>query len=248
MKLGELFDAMRGWAEALENPGGADPDITRVEYDSRRVSKSEHGVIFACVVGENSDGHDFAEKAVEAGAAALLCERRLPVRVPQIVARRARAAMSKAASVVCGNPAGRMKMIGLTGTNGKTTTSYLTRSIIRASGAVAGMIGTIVYDDGESESFADRTTPEGPDIQMALSKMVEKGASHCVMEASSHGLDQGRLEGCLFDRVGFSNLTPEHLEYHDGMERYFEAKRKLFSDYTAPGWLGAVNADDEYGN
>ena len=109
------------------------------------------------------------------------------------------------------------------------------------------MIGTIVYDDASRETFAGHTTPEGPDVQRLLADMARNGAGCCVMEASSHGLDQGRLAGCLFDAVGFSNLTPEHLEYHENMERYFEAKRKLFSVYTRDGWRGAVNSGDLYG-
>jgi UDP-N-acetylmuramoyl-L-alanyl-D-glutamate--2,6-diaminopimelate ligase len=138
-------------------------------------------------------------------------------------------------------------MIGLTGTNGKTTTAYIIRAILRASGEKSGMLGTIVYDDGASESPAGRTTPEGPDIQLMLGRMIEGGAKYCVMETSSHGLDQGRVRGCAFDRVGFSNLTQEHLEYHNDMELYFAAKRKLFTDYVKDGWAGAANADDRYG-
>jgi UDP-N-acetylmuramoyl-L-alanyl-D-glutamate--2,6-diaminopimelate ligase len=109
------------------------------------------------------------------------------------------------------------------------------------------MIGTIVYDDGNRETYADRTTPEGPDVQELLSSMAANSVRYCVMETSSHGLDQGRLRGCLFDRAGFSNLTPEHLEYHSDMEGYFRAKRLLFAEYAKGGWIGAANADDEYG-
>jgi UDP-N-acetylmuramoyl-L-alanyl-D-glutamate--2,6-diaminopimelate ligase len=138
-------------------------------------------------------------------------------------------------------------MIGLTGTNGKTTTSYIIKSIINASGAVSGLIGTIIYDDCSKVEYADRTTPEGPDVQDILSRAAANGARYCVMEVSSHGLDQGRVEGCGFVRAGFSNLTPEHLEYHENMERYFEAKKKLFTDYMEDGWAAAVNADDQYG-
>ncbi|MDR2780810.1 MAG: UDP-N-acetylmuramyl-tripeptide synthetase, partial [Synergistaceae bacterium] len=247
MKLTELFGKLPAPKKSLVNRQEADPDIVRLEYDSRRVSNGRGGVIFACVKGDNSDGHEFAKKAAASGAAALLTERELSAGIPQIVVPRTRAVMGAAASILYGKPAGKLTMIGLTGTNGKTTTSYITRSILSSSGSVVGMIGTIVYDDGVRESFADRTTPEGPDIQEMLSMMAENGAKYCVMEASSHGLDQGRLEGCLFDGVGFSNLTPEHLEYHENMERYFEAKRTLFQGYVRSGWVGAASADDEYG-
>ncbi|MDR3165505.1 MAG: UDP-N-acetylmuramoyl-L-alanyl-D-glutamate--2,6-diaminopimelate ligase [Synergistaceae bacterium] len=245
MEVREFFDKFKRSGKRLVN-ARAGREIVRVEYDSRRVSEG-HGIIFACVKGDNTDGHDHAAEAVSQGAVALLCERELPLDIPQIITPGTRAAMGEAASVICGKPSEKLKMTGVTGTNGKTTTAYITRSIIRASGARAGMIGTIVYDDAVCESFAGHTTPEGPDIQRLLSKMAENGASHCVMEASSHGLDQGRLEGCGFDAVGFSNLTPEHLEYHNDMESYFMAKRRLFSDYARGGWKGAANADDSYG-
>jgi UDP-N-acetylmuramoyl-L-alanyl-D-glutamate--2,6-diaminopimelate ligase len=246
MRLSELFEKLVTRDKRLFSPRSADPEISRLEYDSRLVA-GEGGVIFSCVPGERSDGHDFAEAAVRSGAAALLCERELPMDVPQIIAPAARAVMGDAASALYGRPAEDLRMVGVTGTNGKTTTAYLVRSIIRAAGERAGMMGTIVYDDASRETFAGHTTPEGPDIQRMLADMVNNGARWCVMEASSHGLDQGRLGGCLFDAVGFSNLTPEHLEYHENMERYFEAKRKLFSLYVRDGWRGAVNSDDEYG-
>jgi UDP-N-acetylmuramoyl-L-alanyl-D-glutamate--2,6-diaminopimelate ligase len=232
--------------KTLVNADRADCEIVRVEYVSRRVSEGS-GIIFACVRGDNTDGHDHAAQAVSRGAVAILCERELPIDVPQIIASKTRAVMGEAASAIYGKPSEKLKMTGVTGTNGKTTTTYVTRSIIRASGARAGIIGTIVYDVVGGESFAEHTTPEGPDIQRLLSEMVKNGASHCVMEASSHGLDQGRLEGCGFDAVGFSNLTPEHLEYHNDMESYFMAKRRLFSNYTRGAWKGAVNVDDAFG-
>jgi UDP-N-acetylmuramoyl-L-alanyl-D-glutamate--2,6-diaminopimelate ligase len=246
MKFSELYEKLRAREKRMSGPQSANPDLCRVEYDSRKLPGSS-GVIFACVTGENSDGHAFAEEAVRNGAAALLCERELPVEIPQIIAPGTRAVMGDAAAILYGRPAGRLEMIGVTGTNGKTTTAYIIRSIIRASGEKIGMIGTIIYDDSSKEDFAIHTTPEGPDIQLLLEKMVAGGAGWCVMEASSHGLHQGRLEGCLFDAAGFSNLTPEHLEYHENMEKYFEAKRMLFADYAREGWRGAVNADDEYG-
>ena len=235
-------------------PDAVDVQVERVEYDSRMISSQvgrtgrENGAIFACVRGEHTDGHRFAENAVRDGAVALICDHRLPLDVPQIVVRDVRASMSAVAAILAGRPALGMTMIGLTGTNGKTTTAYLLRSIMRAAGHKCGMLGTIVYDDGEREEYADRTTPEGPDIQQFLARMAENGATCCVMEASSHGLDQGRLKGCLFDCVGFSNLTPEHLEYHRDMESYFAAKHRLFTEYVKPAWCGAANAEDAYGH
>jgi UDP-N-acetylmuramoyl-L-alanyl-D-glutamate--2,6-diaminopimelate ligase len=247
VKLSDLFEKLRVKGKSLFNARGANPDIFCLEYDSRRVTRDSKGIIYSCVKGENSDGHDFAEASISSGAAALLCERELPLDIPQIVVPGTRAVMGTVASILYGNPCERLKMIGVTGTNGKTTTTYIVRSVIRASGARTGMIGTIIYDSSSEESYAIHTTPEGPDIQKLLSKMAANDAAYCVMEASSHGLDQGRLEGCEYDAAGFSNLTPEHLEYHENMERYFEAKKKLFANYMRGDWRGAINADDAYG-
>jgi UDP-N-acetylmuramoyl-L-alanyl-D-glutamate--2,6-diaminopimelate ligase len=246
VKLSELYEELKRHKDAELISHGSNPDITDLAYDSRLVSDGG-GVIFACVRGDNADGHKFAKSAVANGALALLCERALPMAIPQIITSGVRGAMGLAASILYGTPSGKLKMIGLTGTNGKTTTTYITTSIVRASGAVCGMIGTVVYCDGKEQTHAEHTTPEGPDIQRLLVKMAANGASYCVMEASSHGLDQGRLDGCGFVRAGFSNLTPEHLEYHENMERYFEAKRKLFTEYMTEEWLGAANADDAWG-
>ena len=147
MNLIELFEKLPVPKKSLVNCQTPAPDIARLEYDSRRVNKDRGGVIFACVKGCNSDGHSFAENAVSSGAAAILSEYELPIDVPQIVAGRTRAVMGAAASILHGKPSDRLTMIGLTGTNGKTTTSYIVRSIVSASGAGIGMIGTIVYDD-----------------------------------------------------------------------------------------------------
>ncbi|MDL2263369.1 UDP-N-acetylmuramoyl-L-alanyl-D-glutamate--2,6-diaminopimelate ligase [Synergistaceae bacterium OttesenSCG-928-I11] len=250
MKLDELLKKIRVLDDrelALENDGGKNPELSRVVYDNRKIAAGSRGVVFACVKGERADGHAFAPRAVENGAEALLCERKLDLDVPQLIVQNVRSYMGALASALHGSPSEKMTMIAVTGTNGKTTTAYITRSILRASGAVAGMLGTIVYDDARSEAYADRTTPEGPDVQDALARMVENGAAYCVMEASSHGLHQGRLKGCRFDRMGFSNLTPEHLEYHIDMENYYRAKRLLFTDYAKEGWQCAVNVDDAYG-
>ena len=255
LKLKELFNELSG-EKFLSLPGyllksGQDaPDVNKIEYDSRKLGAGKNGIIFACVRGATSDGHDFADEARRAGACALMCEHALPAlsdSLPIIIVPNVRASMGEAAAILNGRPAGKLLMIALTGTNGKTTSAYITRSIMRASGMKTGMLGTIVNDDGQSELEAQRTTPEGPDIQCLLASMIRNGVSCCVMEASSHGLHQGRLRGCEFDRAGFSNLTLEHLEYHGDMENYFAAKRLLFTEYMRGGWAASVNADDEYG-
>ncbi len=225
----------------------ANPEITDLCHDSREIVSGRPGVLFACVKGEHFDGHEFAKKAFDLGCVAFLCEHELSIEASQIVVPDVRAIMGFVSAFLNGNPSEKMTMIGLTGTNGKTTTSYITRSILRETKATVGMLGTVVYDDGTTEIDATRTTPEGPDVQAMLSKMVKNGAKFCVMEASSHGLDQGRLNGCRFDRVGFGNLTLEHMEYHEDMARYFAAKRLLFRDYVNEDWWGSINVDDEYG-
>jgi UDP-N-acetylmuramoyl-L-alanyl-D-glutamate--2,6-diaminopimelate ligase len=251
VKLDELFIKMRelcGGANPVRMAGRPDPmpDVLALRYDSRKVTPGS-GIIYACVRGERVDGHNFAADAARSGAVALLCDHPLPLDAPQIIAENVRFAMGEVSAVLRGNPSEKLRMIGVTGTNGKTTTAYITRSIMRAGGIATGMIGTVVYDDCVFEVPADRTTPEGPDIQDMLARMAEAGAECCVMEASSHGLEQGRLAGCKFDAVGFGNLTPEHLEFHGSMEKYFAAKRRLFAEYTKAGWTGSANADDEYG-
>ncbi|MDR0647727.1 MAG: UDP-N-acetylmuramoyl-L-alanyl-D-glutamate--2,6-diaminopimelate ligase [Synergistaceae bacterium] len=248
MKIEELYSELSG-EKTLKLPsksGDNSANIREIAYDSRRVAAGG-GVMFACFAGVSNDGHDFAADALRAGASALLCEREIPADVPMIIVPDVRASMGEAASILYGRPAEKLTMIAVTGTNGKTTTAYITRSIMRSAGFTTGMLGTVVYDDARTETEASRTTPEGPDIQRALAAMVQNGASCCVMEASSHGLHQGRLQGCAFDRAGFSNLTIEHLEYHGDMESYFAAKRLLFTRYMRGDWAASVNADDRYG-
>lgn len=214
---------------------------------THHTSKVTEGSLFCCLPGGRHDGHDFAKEALEKGAVALLCERPLDLELPQIIVTDARQAMAPLAAFLYGFPADSLKMVALTGTNGKSTTTYLVRSVLESAGLPTGLLGTIVYHDGKAETLADRTTPESDEVQEWLSRMVTNGCKACVMEASSHGLEQGRLWGCRFDAVGFTNLTPEHLDYHGEMENYFEAKRRLFAEFTRGKWVGAVNADDPYG-
>lgn len=249
MRLSVLADAVKRYdprAVRVFDPHGIDTDVDKVVYDTRKLTPGE-AAVFACVPGAHVDGIAFAPRAYEMGARALICEREVDLPLPQIIVNDVRSYMGSAASVLCGRPSDSLVMIGLTGTNGKTTTAYMVRSLLRLCGLKTGMLGTIVYDDAAVEIPADRTTPEGPDIQRCLAEMLKNGATHCVMEVSSHGLHQGRSSGCEFDRVGFSNLTPEHLEYHRSMDDYFGAKRLLFTKYSKPEGIGSVNADDGYG-
>ena len=203
--------------------------------------------MFACVKGENFDGHDFARTAMISGAKAFLCEKRLDLDVPQIICEDIRRNMGRVASLLYGHPTRKLTMVGLTGTNGKTTTAFMLKSILENNGIKTGSLGTVYYDDGENTVEAIHTTPEGSDLQYWLSRMAENNCDVCIMEASSHAIEQGRIEGTYFDRIGFSNLTEDHLDYHKNMEQYFLAKKKLFDCYVKKDWKSIINIDDQYG-
>lgn len=219
-------------------------EITQLISDSR---KTGPGSLFACVKGEHSDGHDYAEKAYRSGAAMLLCEHKLDLPVPQIISKEIRRNMGVVASLLYDEPAKKLTMIALTGTNGKTTSTFMTKSILENSGIKTGLLGTIYYDDGDSAADAEHTTPEGSDLQNWLDRMVKNGCRACVMETSSHAVVQGRIEGVQFDRGGFTNLTVDHLDFHGDMESYYLAKKMLFEKYMRNNWIAAVNIDDNYG-
>ena len=218
--------------------------ISEVISDSRNVTA---GTLFACIKGEVSDGHKFVSMAESNGACALLCEHEVDSSLPQIIVKRVRDYLGEISSLVYDNPSAKLLMVGITGTNGKTTTSYITRSILQAAGIRTGLLGTIIESDGVTDKEADRTTPESCIVQRQLSHMVKNKCGACVMETSSHGLYLGRLKGALYDVPVFTNLYPEHLDFHKDMENYFAAKKLLFTDYTKENFCGAVNYDDTYG-
>lgn len=221
------------------------PEITSLVSDSRKVAQ---GSMFACVSGEHHDGHDYAALAADNGAVAFFCERQIDVPLPQIICPGdIRRKMGHVASVLYGNPSSSLTMIALTGTNGKTTSTFMTRSILESAGIKTGLLGTVYNMDGSECEDAEHTTPEGSDLQTWLYKMVRNGCSACVMETSSHAIHQGRIDGVMFDRVGFTNLTVEHLDYHIDMENYFAAKHMLFDKYMRGNWAAAINLDDPYG-
>lgn len=222
-----------------------------VTHDSRKVRP---GYIFVAVPGEHVDGHAFIGRALEAGASAILAMGKPTGAlegVPWIVAPDTRRALGPVASLVYGNPGRDMILVGITGTNGKTTLTFLLESIFSATGAVPGVIGTITYRWGATERSAANTTPEASDLQEMLALMRDEGVTHAIMEVSSHGLHMGRLDGCDFDTGVFTNLTQDHLDYHGSMEEYFLAKSLLFtkllpaSSKTSP--VAVVNGDDPYG-
>ena len=219
--------------------GGADIDVARIEYDSRRVKPGE---VFSCVVGTFMDGHDFAESAVKNGAAALIVERELPLPVPQILAKNSRRAMAELAMKLYDHPAKKLRIIGVTGTNGKTTTTYMLKSIAEKCGLKVGLIGTIRNIIGDRVISTQRTTPESTELQEILAEMSRENVDLVVMEVSSHSLDQERVYGIEFEIGGFTNLTQDHLDYHKTFENYLAAKRKLFERSS----YAVVNADDPH--
>ena len=235
-----LFADVLGAVPEAEVRG--DAIIGDVAFDSRDVTP---GALFFCVAGATVDGHDFAMAAIEAGAAALVVERWLDVDVPQAKVPSVRRAMGPVSARAFGDPASAMTMLGVTGTNGKTTTTYLVEGIVRAAGFRAGVIGTTgARADGQPVPLV-RTTPEAPDLHRLLARMRDAGVEVVAMEVSSHALDQDRVGGVRFDAVAFTNLSQDHLDYHPSMTAYFAAKASLFTPAHAA--RGTVNADDPWG-
>jgi UDP-N-acetylmuramoyl-L-alanyl-D-glutamate--2,6-diaminopimelate ligase len=216
-------------------------EIADLAYDSRAVRP---GTLFFCVPGGRTDGHGFAQSAVEAGASALVVERPVPVRVPQIVVADAREAMAHAATEFFGQPTEELEVAAVTGTNGKTTTSFLLHSILDAAGRRPGLLGTIETVVGGERRPALRTTPEAIDLQRTFREMLDAGDRSAALEATSHGSEQKRLLGVRFACLVFTNLSQDHLDFHGTMEAYFDAKRRLFVDGLPPA---AVNVGDPYG-
>ncbi len=223
---------------------GAGPDVavTDLAFDNRLVKP---GTLFFCVPGFTRDGHDFAPDAVSRGAVALVAERELGLGVPEVVVDDVRAAMAVAAARFYGDPTASLQVIGVTGTNGKTTTAYLTRALLEASGRSCGLLGTVKSVVGGVEDKTARTTPEAIDLQRTFRAMLDAGDVACAMEISSHALELRRADGVRVAAAIFTNLNQDHLDFHLTMEAYFQAKRRLFaSDLTA---VRIANADDEYG-
>ncbi|HEX8075135.1 MAG TPA: UDP-N-acetylmuramoyl-L-alanyl-D-glutamate--2,6-diaminopimelate ligase [Thermoleophilaceae bacterium] len=225
----------------LIGDGAPDVEVSGLAYSSRAVKP---GDLFFCVRGFKSDGHDFAPEAVRNGAAALVCERPLDLGVPDVVVRDSREAMAAVAARFHGDPTRTLRVVGITGTNGKTTTTFLVRAILEAAGESCGLLGTVGQVVGGREEPAERTTPEAVDLQATFRRMLDAGDSACAMEVSSHALQLRRTDGIHFACRVFTNLTQDHLDFHPTMEDYFAAKRRLFD---APGGAAVVNADDEYG-
>jgi UDP-N-acetylmuramoyl-L-alanyl-D-glutamate--2,6-diaminopimelate ligase len=250
MKLRELLVD----AEVAEIVGDAGAEIEGLAYDSRAV---EAGTLFFCVPGHRSDGHEFGERAVERGASGLVVERLLEVETTQVRVADARAAMAPIAVRFWGDPTARLKVAGVTGTNGKTTTAFLIRHILESHGIRTGLLGTVKRIVAGVEEDVERTTPEAIDLQRTFRRMLDGGDAACAMEVSSHALALERSAGVRFAVGVFTNLTQDHLDFHGDMEGYFLAKRSLFSSPGAVApvsgnrrplpEVAVVNVDDPYG-
>jgi UDP-N-acetylmuramoyl-L-alanyl-D-glutamate--2,6-diaminopimelate ligase len=222
-----------------------DKSPTAIVYDSRQVKS---GAIFVALRGVHADGARFASQAIASGAMAIVAESAPPagVSVPWIRVPNARAALAELADGFFGHPSGELALIGITGTNGKTTTAYLLSAIFESAGVKCGRIGTIGYLVGARERNASRTTPEAPDLQQMLRDMVKQGCGACVMEVSSHALALRRVDHLRFAAGVFTNLTRDHLDFHGDMESYFGAKRRLF-EMLPDRAVGVINVDDRRG-
>lgn len=235
MRLRELLEGM----EVISQTISPDTEITHVCVDSRATQK---GSLFVAVPGNWCDGGHYARQAVDRGAVCVVCQSELPPDLPWVKVRDARLALSQLACRWYGHPSRQLTMLGVTGTNGKTTVTYLLRHILQRTGMKTGLIGTVQNIVGEQTLPAQRTTPDALQIQQLLSAMTKNGCSHAVMEVSSHALDQHRAEGIDFAVGIFTNLTEDHLDYHGTMGCYCDAKAKLFQMSR----MGVCNADDPW--
>ncbi|MFH1149632.1 MAG: UDP-N-acetylmuramoyl-L-alanyl-D-glutamate--2,6-diaminopimelate ligase [Actinomycetota bacterium] len=245
MRLSELLEAL----EEKKVTGLGDPEITGLAYDSRSV---EPGRAFFCIKGLVTDGHLFAGKAVEKGAVALFVERvpedGIPGDVVMVAVEDTRLALALCSAAYFGRPSDALSLVGVTGTNGKTTTAFLLEAIMRRAGGRTGLIGTVEnHITGQAEPVT-RTTPESLDLQFLLRRMVDNGVEYVAMEVSSHALELHRVAGCAFDEVVFTNLTQDHLDFHISIEEYFGAKKRLFSEEEfGAGRRAVINIDDPFG-
>lgn len=244
MRLSVLTEALECEIIGKGN-GNADASVAGIAYDSRAVEK---GYLFAAQPGEHVDGRAFIKAAVEKGASCVLGLAPVPdIGVPQVIVPDIRVALSKVSDRFYGSPSRRLVLVGITGTNGKTTTTYLLESILKEAGFNPGVIGTVNYRYGGRVYSAPHTTPQAPDLHRILADMAARGVTHCVMEVSSHSLEQRRVADCAFRAGIFTNLTHDHLDYHKTMDEYFRCKSMLFESIKASGGYSIINIDDHWG-
>jgi len=245
MRLDELSAVLGQTAQGAPSVSDGAVEIGGLAHDSRAVKP---GDLFICVGGFNSDGHDYAAAAVASGAAALVLERPLGLGVPEVVVDSARHAMAPLAACFYGHPDRTLAVVGVTGTNGKTTTAYLVRALLEACGRQCGLLGTVKSVIGGHERAVQRTTPEAIELQRDLRAMLDGGDRACAIEVSSHALELGRAQQIEFTAAVFTNLTQDHLDFHQTMEDYFQAKRLLFVPRDGPPpRVSVINVGDRYG-
>jgi len=232
--------------DVIESKGAMDLDIRDISYHSHRI---QEGDLFVAIRGEKTDGHHFIEETVQRGARAIIMEQMpsKPLDVTLVSVADTHKALAQVSAEFFSHPSREITLVGITGTNGKTTTSYLIESILKAAGRAVGVIGTVNYRLRGKERPAPTTTPQAYDLQQLLREMSTDGVKDVVMEVSSHALDQERVRGCHFDVGVFTNISPEHLDYHEDMDRYFAAKKRLFQEILIEAekdpWA-IVNVDD----
>ena len=240
MKLSTLVHHL----ESMGTYNLCDVEITGITNDSRKVRP---GYLYVAIKGYKADGHNFIKKSLECGAQAIVSEEKLSLdtSIPQIVVRNTRKALSSLSCCFYNNPSQKINVVGVTGTNGKTTTTFLTKSIIEKAGYEAGLIGTINYQIGEKMITAQETTPESVELQRLIAEMVEAKIKFAVMEVSSHSAIQHRIENIDFKTAVFTNITAEHLDYHKTISNYMNAKLELFKNLRKDSFA-VLNADDEF--
>ncbi len=248
MTLATLLQSLEGRVKILDHRGNLDVSINAITDDSRAVSPHS---LFIAVKGEQGDGHEFISAAMRGGMVALLSQQPVSeVSLPCVRVDDSRKALGLLGGRFYGDPSSKIRMIGVTGTNGKTTTTYICKALLEALGHPVGLIGTVVYQIGEHSMPATHTTPGSLELQQLLAKMVAGGCTTTVMEVSSHALAQDRTSGCEYDVAVFSNLTQDHLDFHKTMEEYFQAKLRLFLGLgrgLKANKRAIVNIDDPYG-
>jgi UDP-N-acetylmuramoyl-L-alanyl-D-glutamate--2,6-diaminopimelate ligase len=230
--------------EKYDAVGNLDINISGLTYDSRKV---EPGFLFAALPGCNVHGIDFLPQAEASGATAILTDRKISTSLPCIYSDSPRHALAILSDTYYGHPSQQLKVFGVTGTNGKTTSTFLLRSALDAAGFHCGLLGTVQYRGSRFLSQANLTTPESLDLQQMFAAMVAEGCQTCVMEVSSHSLIQHRVAACSFEAMIFTNLTQDHLDYHKTMEDYFQAKWMAFENRICTTKIAVINLDDPYG-
>ncbi len=243
MKLSEITDYIKPFLIL----NSSDIEVGGISYNSKTTQK---GDIFVCMVGEHSDGHNYAQMASEKGAVAILAQKELDVNIPVLLVEDTALALGQLANIFYGFPSKELFLIGVTGTNGKTTVTHLIENIFEYANKKCGLIGTLGQrlSSGGNYTDAKHTTPQAPELQSSLRKMIDNGLENVVMEVSSHSLEQHRIEGCEFNGAVFTNLTQDHLDYHITMTNYSKAKAKLFSllKNSKENRFSVINLDDEY--